>query len=874
LIHVPARWRPAHRARNAVEKGRTVRRRSWLGSLAVAVAVLATPSVSLPQGSTRYVNATDATCQSHTPCYSTIQAAVTAALAADHLVIQPGTYIEQVNVTRKNSGTGATEADRIVIEADPSAADGSVVLRGSVSQCTSGYAVRIQQSKFITLRGLTITGAGGQAVALLGGSSDNQAIHLERLRIFGNGSSSCDGGITVNRGNAGTLIANSLIYGNGRNGVTFIDADGGPQYLIGNTIHRNAWSGVNVARNHETWLINNAITGNGTGTGSTGGRFGVTREGSTNPQPTGIHLLSNLVCGNRLGEINGPALDASDSGNLTPTGIEGAGVTASPGCEIPANVYAHLAGADNLTNTADDDCTPATGSPLVDRGMDPRTLGLGVDGVLEADFTDDGVRPHNATGTPTPRFDIGAIELRPANHPPVANAGVDRTVIAGTNVTLDGAASSDPDDDPLTFSWTQTSGPSVTLTGASTATPSFTTPAVMATTALVFQLTVNDGQASASASVRITVVQANRPPVLDPIGNKTVQVGATLTWAVSASDPDGDPLTFSAAPLPPNATFDPTTRTFAYNSGAGQVGSVSVTFAVSDGRGGTASETVVITVTAALRVTITSPAAGATVPAGALLVRGTLQSATTDVGVAVNGVPAALQGASFVALVSVTAETTTLTATATAADGGSAGDTIALSVSAVLTPVSSLRVAPSSGVAPLGVRFTVSGVWDISTVALDIDGDGTVDFQGSTLEGAQFTYTAPGLFVPTVTVTDSAGQQTTAQAVVQVFDPAGLEVLLQARWSALRAALQRGDVDGAVSLFANSSRDAWRDQLTALADAGALPLVAADLPAIRLSRVLEQTAEYDLRAVRSGTQYSFLVVFVIDEDGVWRLWAF
>lgn len=31
----------------------------------------------------------------------------------------------------------------------------------------------------------------------------------------------------------------------------------------------------------------------------------------------------NLLCGNRLGEINGPALDATDSGNLTPTGGEG-----------------------------------------------------------------------------------------------------------------------------------------------------------------------------------------------------------------------------------------------------------------------------------------------------------------------------------------------------------------------------------------------------------------------------------------------------------------------------------------------------------------------------------------------------------------------
>jgi len=826
--------------------------------------------VSLPQGSTRYVNATDATCQSHTPCYSTIQAAVTAALAADHLVIQPGTYIEQVNVTRKNSGTGATEADRIVIEADPSAADGSVVLRGSVSQCTSGYAVRIQQSKFITLRGLTITGAGGQAVALLGGSSDNQAIHLERLRIFGNGSSSCDGGITVNRGNAGTLIANSLIYGNGRNGVTFIDADGGPQYLIGNTIHRNAWSGVNVARNHETWLINNAITGNGTGTGSTGGRFGVTREGSTNPQPTGIHLLSNLVCGNRLGEINGPALDASDSGNLTPTGIEGAGVTASPGCEIPANVYAHLAGADNLTNTADDDFTPATGSPLVDRGMDPRTLGLGVDGVLEADFTDDGVRPHNATGTPTPRFDIGAIELRPANHPPVANAGVDRTVIAGTNVTLDGAASSDPDDDPLTFSWTQTSGPSVTLTGASTATPSFTTPAVMATTALVFQLTVNDGQASASASVRITVVQANRPPVLDPIGNKTVQVGATLTWAVSASDPDGDPLTFSAAPLPTNAMFD--VATFTFTPTVGQVGTYSVTFTVSDGHGGTAAETIVIRVGRTIPITITSPSAGATVPAATLIVQGTLDTAGEDVGVSVNGFGSVSAGGTFVAQLPVTPDVTTLTATARSRSGGFGTVTVSVNVSPSVGAAIALRTSPQRGIAPLSIEFALQGVPREVTVNWDFDGDGITNVTTTAAGRPRYTYTQPGIYLPTATATDEQGRPVMVKGLVYVDDTAVLQAALQNQWVAMKSALRGGDIDGALTYILGSARSRYNEAFRLLTSQ--LPTIDAILTDLRFVGAFGSEALFAADRTDDGRPMSFEVRFIVDADGLWRIEGF
>jgi len=126
------------------------------------------------------------------------------AQAGDTILIQAGTYQEQVSISGKNNVGTATEASRIIIEADPGAPLGSVVLHGAVTQCTNGHAVRFQQSKFITLRGLAITGAGGQAISLMGGNNQNQAIHLERLRIFGNGSGSCNGGITIARGNPGT----------------------------------------------------------------------------------------------------------------------------------------------------------------------------------------------------------------------------------------------------------------------------------------------------------------------------------------------------------------------------------------------------------------------------------------------------------------------------------------------------------------------------------------------------------------------------------------------------------------------------------------------------------------------------------------------
>jgi LmbE family N-acetylglucosaminyl deacetylase len=95
---------------------------------------------------------------------------------------------------------------------------------------------------------------------------------------------------------------------------------------------------------------------------------------------------------------------------------------------------------------------------------------------------------------------------RGLNRPPIVNAGVDQQVLGGALVSLNGSGSSDPEALPLTFEWSQAEGPVVTLTGANTASPTFTAPQLEQTTKFVFRLVVRDGEfASPPDLVAVTV---------------------------------------------------------------------------------------------------------------------------------------------------------------------------------------------------------------------------------------------------------------------------------------------------------------------------------------------------------------------------------
>ena len=196
-------------------------------------------------------------------------------------------------------------------------------------------------------------------------------------------------------------------------------------------------------------------------------------------------------------------------------------------------------------------------------------------------------------GTP-----LGSAELLWPNAQPVANAGPDQTLYVNSPcqalVILNGTGSSDPDGDPLAYTWTGDFG---TATGA---TPTVTLPAGVH----VITLTVDDRRGgTASATVTVNVVAstlvANAGADQTVSANSSCQASVTLNGSAS-SPPDGEPLAYTW-------TGDFGTATGAIPTLTLSAGVHVITLTVDDRGCASASATVTVSVVAAAPVANAGP---------------------------------------------------------------------------------------------------------------------------------------------------------------------------------------------------------------------------------------------------------------------------
>lgn len=144
-------------------------------------------------------------------------------------------------------------------------------------------------------------------------------------------------------------------------------------------------------------------------------------------------------------------------------------------------------------------------------------------------------------------------------------------------------SASDAEGDPITFSvqnrpaWASFSASSGRLSGTPSRTDAGTYPNIV--------ITASDGSLSSSlAAFSIEVRNVNGVPTIQGTPPGSVIVGQSYSFTPTASDPDGDPLTFSIANAPRWVAFNTSTGRLSGTPDSSQIGEyIDISLAVSDG---------------------------------------------------------------------------------------------------------------------------------------------------------------------------------------------------------------------------------------------------------------------------------------------------
>ena len=182
------------------------------------------------------------------------------------------------------------------------------------------------------------------------------------------------------------------------------------------------------------------------------------------------------------------------------------------------------------------------------------------------------------------------------------------------------------------------------------------------------------------------------------------------------------------------------------------------------------------------------------------------------------------------------------------------------------------EVSPTVGFAPLTVTFggELATDPDIDLLEWDVDGDGQADFHLPDFltpsRQVTYTYAVEGLYVARIEARHApTGQTLRAGVPINVIPPPNLVAI----WNGFRAALGRGDVEGALRMIALGERDRYRRALESLgSDLGAF---AAEIQALTPVVVAPGYATGTTVRVRDGVSDGVVVHFLRDADGVWRI---
>jgi hypothetical protein len=176
------------------------------------------------------------------------------------------------------------------------------------------------------------------------------------------------------------------------------------------------------------------------------------------------------------------------------------------------------------------------------------------------------------------------------------------------------------------------------------------------------------------------------------------------------------------------------------------------------------------------------------------------------------------------------------------------------------------RLSNEVGVGSLyGFDYDFDGILDYTRLfeeseRLSLE-DGSVNFS--------FNFPQAGIYSFHTSIVDEGGTTHLTTVPIQIVDPVTLDQLVKSKWDALNEALLRGDVEKAISFFSSSSREKYESALQLL-----LPRfheILESYKSFQLTDAKDSYLEYALNREIGGEDHVFLVYFVLDRDGIWRI---
>jgi hypothetical protein len=410
------------------------------------------------------------------------------------------------------------------------------------------------------------------------------------------------------------LLGNGTIYiDHSHNNIIGTDGDG-----ISDALERNIIAGGN----HNLYMTNstnNQISGN---------YFGLTADGTT---PLGSVLDMNSIylvsSNNNIIGTNGDGVSDELEGNTFVTsGAKGSGIqlTISNNNIIAGNNIGTdesgtvaggfggsgisiVSGSNNIIGTNWDGVSDELeGNIIANNGFGPAYYWHENDGVANRGL-------YNAVRGNSIYNNAGqGIDLINGGNQSIATPTIDAAVYVAGGVEVSGTAVAGSTVEIYTTEPLYGDGEGKSLVGKTDAAAdgSFSTLVNGVYFDDLITATATDPAGNTSEFSVSTTTSGNQPPVLTLIGDKSVNEMETLVFTVTATDPENESLSITAANLPEGAAFDG--AVFAWTPDYSQAGSYQVTVTAGDSMGGSDAETFTMTVIAVNAPPAAAPAGGGT----------------------------------------------------------------------------------------------------------------------------------------------------------------------------------------------------------------------------------------------------------------------